>query len=1001
MTPILPTSAFNINANALTIPQRKPMPSTPTYRKKLIEVDLPLDAINREASREKSIRHGHPSTLHLWWARRPLAACRAVIFASMVDDPSSCEDEYPTEEDQRKKRQELHDLIGELVIWKNLNNEVLLARARKEIAISVARSYRETAPETPQEVLHYLRDKAPTIYDPFCGGGSIPLEVQRLGLNAVGSDLNPVAVLITKALIELPPKFANQPPINPDADPLGMVTKPPTRSRRGTADSPARSRGEATDPPPRTQGEATNPPLRSRGGIKGGAPKRIPWRGAAGLADDIRYYGKWMRDKAFKRIGHLYPQATLPDGTKTNVIAWLWARTIPCANPACGIKMPMMKTFQLSKKSNNQHWLRPIIDRNAKSLSFQVQNHDRDVPKEGTVNRNGATCLACGNTVKLTYVREQAKAGNMGDQMTTVVAAGERKRLFISPDNRHTQAAHVDAPHWILTAKLPDKALGFAIQNYGSDEWHKLFTKRQLLVLNAFVDLVSETRSLIIQHGADEDYANALSTYLAFAQTKTSTRNCAYNRWDNTKDIVVGLFGRQAIPMIWDYAEANPFSSSNGSFLVAIDGIARNLEQFPLASIGGKSHQADARFTIYADHGPVIVTDPPYYDNIGYADLSDFFYVWLRPMLRDIFPDLFTGILTPKSEEMVAAPRFTKPKQWFEESLSRTLKLIRSRCTDDYPSSIFYAYKHDDEQLGGRTSTGWETMLSSIVSSGFQIVGTWPLRTELANRQRSLGSNALASSVVLVCRRRATDAPTCSRRQFLDELRTELPYKLRQLTHEGHIAPTDLAQAAIGPGMEIYSRYSSVRTISGKLVTVGDALDAINHAIEEWDEEQEGGFDAASRFCLQWLKQHRFKPGEFGAAQTLANAKNTIVDNLANVHRLLRSGDGIVQLVSLDEFNPDRPFPNAPMTAWEGCMRIAYNMDGKREDAGATQGSAEVAHRMGSNAESVERLARVLYNYFDGRGEAGTALLFNELVTSWSEIQAKANEIVTARQTSF
>ena len=930
-----------------------------TYRKKLIEVDLPLDAINKEASREKSIRHGHPSTLHLWWARRPLAACRAVIFASMVDDPSSCEDEYTTEEEQRAKRQELHDLFAELVKWENSNNPGLLAKARKEIAISVARSRGDTAPDAPDDVLRYLRDHAPTIYDPFCGGGSIPLEVQRLGLKAVGSDLNPVAVLITKALIELPPKFANRPPINPDADPLGI----------------------------------------SKG--RGKNKQHVPWRGAAGLADDIRYYGKWMREEAFKRIGHLYPQATLPDGSKVTVIAWLWARTIPCPNPVCGIKMPMMKTFQLSKKRNNQHWIRPIIDRDAKSISFQVQNHDRDVPEEGTVNRNGATCLACGNTVKLTYVREQAKAGNMGEQMTAIVAAGDRKRLFLSPIGEHIKASNNARPNWHTNATLPDKALGFAVQNYGFTRWYQLFTKRQLLALTTFSDLIPEVQTLIIKNGADEEYTNTLCTYLSFSVGKNADYGSSFASWHNSREIVRNIFTRQAISMIWDYAEVNHFSHSTGNWTAQIEWIAKVVENLTANANIGSSIQSDASTASYPFSGPVIVTDPPYYDNIGYADLSDFFYVWLRPLLRYAYPDLFSGILTPKSEEIVAAPIFDNSRQWFEDSLRKTLTRIRTSCNNDYPSSIFYPYKQQQEQRGGQGSTGWETMLNSIVSADFQIVGTWPMRTELANRPRSLGSNALASSVVLVCRPRPDDAPTCSRRQFLSQLKEELPKSLDQLTHEAHIAPTDLEQSAIGPGMEIYSRYSEVRTITGEPVTVREALQAISRTVLEYHERQEGEFDPESQFCLTWMKQHKFNEGEYGDAEVLSQAKNIDIAILADAHRLLTSRGGKVQLYPIDEFKPDRPYLNAPMTAWEGCMRIAYNMDGTRGDADATVGAAEVVHRMGGNADSVERLAHVLYNYFDGRGEAGTALLLNELVRSWAEIQAKANEIVTARQTSF
>ena len=428
------------------------------YRRKLIEVDLPLDDINYESAREKSIRHGHPSTLHLWWARRPLAACRAVIFASMVDDPADCPEEFPTDAAQRKKRECLHEIIRQLVKWENTDesktaNRELLAKARYEIARSVARTRGETAPTNPAEVLRYLNNNVRPIYDPFAGGGSIPLEAQRLGLKAVASDLNPVAVLINKALIELPPKFKGRPPVNPDAEHMAMTVG------------------------------------------KGKKARRVSWRGTAGLADDIRYYGRWMREKAFKRIGRLYPQIGLPDGKNATVIAWLWARTVPCPNPACGIDMPLLKAFQLSKKRGNAHWTRPVVDRRAKSISFVVQNHSDGVPDDGTVNRNGATCLGCGGAVKLPYIREQGRAGNMGEQMTAIVAEGKRKRLFLSPNDEHIKAAQDAAPAWRPSESLPEQALGFRVQRYGFTQWHQLFTERQLTVLTMFSDLLAEVRN--------------------------------------------------------------------------------------------------------------------------------------------------------------------------------------------------------------------------------------------------------------------------------------------------------------------------------------------------------------------------------------------------------------------------------------------------------------------------------------------------------------------------
>ena len=651
------------------------------YRKKLIEVDLPLNEINREAIRDKSLRHGHPSTLHTWWARRPLAACRAVIFASMVDDPSDCPDEFPTEEDQRAERERLHDIIRKLVQWESTDEsqpsvQVLLANARYEIARSVARSRGETAPTDPSEVLNYLREHTLPIYDPFAGGGSIPLEAQRLGLKAIASDLNPVAVLINKALIEIPPKFKDQPPVNPEADRIGMTV-----------------------------------------GV-GKKKQRFPWRGASGLANDIRYYGMWMREEAFKRIGHLYPKVELSDGSSTTVIAWLWTRTIPCPNPACGVQMPFLKTFQLSQKKNNRHWIKPVVDYEAQHISFVVQDHPCGVPEGGTVGGKGAVCLACNNAVPLSYVREQARVGKMGEQMTAIVSEGNRQRLYISPTDMHIQSAITAEPTWRPTENLPDHALNLRVQGYGFTQWHQLFTKRQLVALTTFSDLISRVRALILEQRASAEYADAVCTYLALAISKTTNRGSSCTFWDASTEKLVQIFGRQSIPMVWDFAEVNPFSTSTGNYIGQSEYVAKVVERLPTDANSGKVYQADASTTIYAKDGPVIVTDPPYYDNIGYADLSDFFYVWLRPLLRDIYPDLFGGMLTPKGDELIENRlRFESPNQRFEELLAKTLKLIRKRCSDEFPSSIFYAYKQQEEERAGRTSTGWEAMLSAIVSN--------------------------------------------------------------------------------------------------------------------------------------------------------------------------------------------------------------------------------------------------------------------------------------------
>ena len=784
-------------------------------------------------------------------------------------------------------------------------------------------------------MLDYLRDQTLPIYDPFAGGGSIPLEAQRLGLKAVASDLNPVAVLLNKALIEIPPKFCNHPPVNPEADRIGMTIG------------------------------------------KGKKKQRLPWRGASGLADDIRYYGAWMREEAFKRIGHLYPKAKLPDGSRRHrdCVA-LDAYHARAQIPPCGVQMPLKTTFQASKKRGNEHWTKPVVDYAAKHISFVVQSYRDGVPDSGTVDRNGAVCIACNSAVPLSYVREQARAGNMDEQMTAIVAEGDRRRLYASPTDEHIQAAISAEPLWLPTGILPDRALSFRVQRYGFTHWHQLFTKRQLTALTTFSNLLVEISELVKKSGADKEYANAVCTYLALAIGRNTNGGCSFTVWNTPGEKIEGIFSRQAVPMIWDFPEVNPFSRSTKNWTDLLEGVAKVVERLPANVNDSEAHQADASTTIYAKDGPIIVTDPPYYDNIGYADLSDFFYVWLRPMLRDIHPDLCTSILVPKDEEMIATPfRFKNPRQRFEDLLKKTLKLMRERCSPEFPSSIFYAYKQWEEEREGRASTGWETMLSAIVSAGFEIIGTWPMRTERPTGVKK-SANVLASSVVLVCRPRPDDAPTATRRQFFDSLKKELPVALEQLTQEGHIAPTDLAQAAIGPGMQIYSRYSRVETISGEPVSVREALAAINHTIADYDERQEGDLDSESRFCLDWLKQHGYEEGAYGEAETLARAKNVAIGKLQH-DGLLTAGGGRVKLLPLDAFSNSEQLTIGDTTAWEGCFRMAYHLN--REDGEGIVGAASVGREMGSNVESVERLARILYNHSDRKGTPRT---LSSLITS-------------------
>ena len=658
-----------------------------------------------------------------------------------------------------------------------------------------------------------------------------------------------------------------------------------------------------------------------------------------------------------------------------------------------------MHSFQLSKKRGNRYWTRPIIDTESKTISFIVQNHNAGVPNKGTVkSRTEAVCVTCKSPVKLEYVREQARKGKMSKVMTAIVAQRGRGKLFLSPTDAHDRVARSAIPNWKPMSKLPEDPLGFSLQNYGITHWHQFFTVRQITTLTAFSDLLPEARDRMIQDGATDAYADALCTYLVCAIGKSVDIGCRGTRWrvDSSTERVVHAISKQTIHIAWDFAEANPFSDSSGSWMTQVNRIVGVIEYLPAAN-PGEVYQADAATTPYAVDSPIVVTDPPYYDIIGYADLSDFFYVWLRPLLRHIYPELFAGISTPKAEEMVAnRHRFEDSRARFENLLYKTLQRIRERCSEQFPTSIFYAYGQQENEQNGKTSTGWETMLNAVISSGLQIVATWPMRTENATSPTAIGKNALTSSIVLVCRPRPDTAQNINLGSFLTALRNEMPAALDRLTREAHIAPVDLAQAAIGPGMEVYSRYKSVKARQdGELVDVSvrEALVKINEEIDRYHAEEEGAFDSQTRFCLAWFKTYGFAAGDYGNADVLAKANIVTIDSMRR--RVLTAESGSVQLLPIDTY--DDTHPNAQLsllqiTTWEACHLMVYHLNPQNENGRGIEGAAEVGTAMQNNpasdpVSSVERLARVLYSHYDREGNTEKAFLFNTLVTSWDAIE--------------
>lgn len=907
-----------------------------TVKKKLIETSLPLEAINAASAREKSIRHGHPSTLHLYWARRPLATARAVLFAQLVDDPASRPDEFPTVESQDKERTRLHALMEKLIIWENSNDEKLLEQAREEIRKS-------------------NNGKLPAVVDPFAGGGSIPLEAQRLGLESHASDLNPLAVLINKALIEIPPKFAGWSPVFP-----------------------------------------------------GVAEEQSSWLRAEGLAADVQHYGQWLRDEAEKRIGHLYPKVTAPGGTEHTVIAWIWARTVISPNPANQIETPLVRSWWLSKRKGKEAWVKAIVVDGR--VQYEVQ-HNADGPKkgeDGTRVGRGGISLADGTPISADYIKEQGVQRGLGSHLIAIVAEDKKGRLYLSPNAEHMAASLVKAPDDVPRQELPYDPRNIWTPAYGLTNFSDLFTNRQLVALTTLSDLVSKARGKVLEDAlaagiqagerledggmGAEAYADAVATYLGLAVSRQTDRLSSLASWQSIGDKIRNVFARQAVPMVWDYAEANPFSHSSGNFLGQVEWVSKVIGKTPATSTS-EVKQISAMSRDYVDF--VVSTDPPYYDNIGYSDLSDYFYVWLRKSLRTIHPSVVGTMLTPKADELVANPYRHDGKQgaekFFIEGFNSVFHRIREDdANPDVPMTVYYAYKQQDSGKDGTSSTGWHTLLDGLIHSGWEITATWPIRSERGGRMLSVGTNALASSILLACRPRPAEARAVTRRAFVLALKSELPEALRTLM-QGVIAPVDLAQAAIGPGISVFSRYAKVREADGSDMSVRDALQLINATLDEVLGEQESDLDSDTRFAVRWYRQYGWDADSSGIADQLARSSDT---SLAELQRggIFEAKGGKARLLSPTQLNEDwDPAADEHVSVWEATVRLASVL--------AKDGVDKVAELLPAvrekvSLDAVKELGFLLFHEAEKNKDTNDAILFNGLVSSWGDLNEQARQIV-------
>jgi len=948
--------------------------------RKLIEVALPLDAINAACAYEKMPGIGaHPRGIHLWWARRPLAAARAVLFAQLVNDPGYQQGsgfKYgKNKKEAAIERKRLFKIIEELVLWENTTNEEVLERARVEIR----RSWREVCElnkEHPQAAELFNPEKMPAFHDPFAGGGAIPLEAQRLGLEAYASDLNPVAVLINKAMIEIPPKFAGRPPVGPEIE------------------------------------------------TKKGKSLELPkvWPGATGLAEDVRRYGAWMRDEAQKRIGHLYPPVEIteemanerPDlkpliGQKVTVIAWLWVRTVKSPNPAFShVDVPLASSFILANKEGKEAYVNPIVSGGKYRFTVKI-GQPPPAAKDGTSagKRKAFRCLMSDVPMEYDYIRSEGKSGRLGQKLMAVVAEGIRGRIYLSPTAEIEDIASKAQPTWKPDCEMPKKHRNFQAPVYGMNNLGDIFTPRQLVALTTLSDLTIEAREIIRQQavmsGMEDDekglvvggigataYAEAVSLYLAFVVDRCADFSNSVTRWVPGNQKVMNLFGKQAIPMTWDYPEAAILADTVGGFAPASEYIAGCIGKLsPAAS--GFATQADAQ-TQRISLSKTISTDPPYYDNIGYADLSDFFYVWLRRMLRTVFPEVLATIAVPKTEELIATPSRHGTKQkaemFFLAGMTRVIHNLAEQAHPEGPVTIYYAFKQSETSgEDGTSSPGWVTFLSAVLSAGFAIVGTWPLRSEQEFRMIGMGANALASSIVLVCRKRSADAPSVSRREFIRELNVLLPEALDEMTKgsgedRSPVAPVDLSQAIIGPGMAVFSKYSAVLEADGTPMSVRTALQLINRFLAEDD------FDPDTQFCLHWFEQYGWNENLFGEADVLARSKSTSVDAMKEAG-VLQSGSGKVRLLKWAEYPTDwDPRTDKRTPVWEALHQLIRAL----KQGGETASGALLA-ALGGKAEAVRQLAYRLYTLCERLGQAEDARAYNELITSWTGIESVANSI--------
>ncbi len=770
------------------------------YPKRLIEVDLPIKKISEHAHREKSIRHGHISTLHIWWARRPLGACRAVLCASLWPDPADpfCSEEFKKNASFLMKK--FFDPMG--VENRDFNDPLILRNALLDFIADFAswrnsnkKEYLETSQvltKTAHETLGGISGTESIVVDPFAGGGSIPLEALRIGANSFVSDLNPIPVLLNRVLLEYLPKYGKE------------------------------------------------------------------------LIKEVRKWGYWVEEQAEKELKEFYPM-----DHDAMSIAYLWARTIKCEGPNCGTEVPLIRSMWLSRKGKNKVAMKLIPNTEKKCVDFKIVDdfNTKDINSE-TMKRGSATCPVCGYTTPVTSVKKQLneKRGGATDARLFAVVTtkkNQKGRFYRLANDNDIIAVNKAKQNIIEQCKesnsplslVPDEnlppqgTLGFRVQPYGVKQWGDLFTHRQTLALITLVKYVRIVGNKI-RSEKNESLAMAVQTVLSLAVDSCADHNSSLCAWrPNTLD-VSHVFGRQALPMTWDFAETNPIGKSTGSFAGTIEKITKVLEreETVLKKCAQIQNNSACSHPLPDDFAQCIFTDPPYYDAVPYADLSDFFIVWLKRSVGDLYPDLFSENLSPKNEECIVDKAKGKDKTYFEKTMKQAMKETLRVLAPEGIGIVVFAHK---------STSGWEAQLQAMIDAGWMITGSWPIDTELATRLRGMNSASLVSSVHLVCRPRQEDQ-TGDWRDVLYELPLRIHEWMPRLREEG-VVGADAIFSCLGPALEIYSRYSRVEKASGEEVTLKEYLEHVWGAVSRealnmiFEGVDATGFEEDSRLTAMWL----------------------------------------------------------------------------------------------------------------------------------------------------